>query len=68
MESIRHSSLNTDPNGRTVVEVSAPVPIAVPGFALDGLLHGVCVLAPGRGGVSRTAPLGDRGEPQQRRV
>ena len=47
-ESMRHSSLDTDPKRRAVVVIAAPVPVAVPGFALDRLLQGEGMLAPRR--------------------
>ena len=53
---------------RAVVIIAAPIPVAVPGFAFDGLLHGERMLAPGAGGFLGAARLGDRRKAHQCRV
>src|SRR5882757_4154882 len=53
---------------RPVVVISAAIPVAVPGLALDGLLHGAGMFTPLRCLGGFAPPVGDGGELEQRAV
>src|SRR5450631_3159508 len=53
---------------RSIIVIAASIPVAVPRFALDGLLNGERMPTPPRGAVGGTPPVRDGRKLQQRRM
>ena len=53
---------------RSIVEISAAIPVAVPGLALEGVLQGGGVLTPGRRALGVVMLIRQIGECYQRRI